>query len=133
MEFAFLAPVLCLLTAGTIDAGLFILRSMEVNAAAQAGADFALVNGWNAAGIQTAVQTATDSPLAITATPAPSLMDGCVSGDAVVAAGGTTCPDGEAAGRFVTVDARAPFTTFMPWPGLDSHTEITARARVRIG
>jgi Flp pilus assembly protein TadG len=132
VEFALLAPVLCLLAAGVIDTGIYIVRTMEVNAAAQAGADFALANGWNAAGVAAAVQNATNSPLAITANPAPTLTNGCLQNGAVVQAAGQLCPDGEAAGQFVTVEARAPFTTLMPWPGLETHNQISARAQVRI-
>lgn len=128
-----LAPVLCLLAAGAIDATTLIVRSMEVKAAAQAGADYALAHGWDAAKIQTAVQTSTGTPLEVLASPAPALAKGCVSGQAIVPAGGPTCPSGGPAGDFITVSAKAAYSPIMPWPGLWGAKDLTARATVRIG
>lgn len=133
VEFALLAPVLFLIAAGAIDTTTMIVRNMEVKAAAQAGADYALAHGWDAAKIENAVKTATGSPLQILALPSPALAKGCVSGQAVVAPPGPLCASGGAPGDYVTVAAQAAFTPIMPWPGLGGAKDLTAKATVRIG
>jgi Flp pilus assembly protein TadG len=131
VEFALIAPILLLLMAGLVDGSRYIVQAMQVNAAAQAGADFAVRNGWNAAGITTAVTTAT--PLAVTASPAPTQGAGCAVGTAVQAAVGGSCPNGGGApGNFVLVSAQKAFTPIMPWPGLPRQPTLSAQARVRI-
>jgi Flp pilus assembly protein TadG len=130
VEFALVAPVLLLMIAGLIDGSRLIVRTMQVRAAAQAGADSALRHGWDLARIQTAVRGAT--PLAAQASPAPAQMQGCVVAGAVAPAAGPTCPNGGAAGHFVTVWAQAPFAPLMPWPGVPLPKRVTAQAQVRI-
>lgn len=130
VEFALIAPILLLMTAGLIDGSRLIIRTMQVRAAAQAGADYALRNGWNAAAIQAAVTSAT--PLGATASPAPTETRGCISNGAVVASGGANCPNGGAAGEFVTVWAQAPFSPLMKWPGAPLPSQLTAQAEVRV-
>lgn len=129
VEFALLAPVLLLLTAGLIDGGRLVVRTLQVKTAAQAGADYARVVGWNATAIAQAVTDAT--PLAAQAVPAPSIATGCVAGGVIVPGAGG-CAGGGSAGRYVTVRAEAPFRTLMPWPGLPEPTRVHAQAVVRI-
>jgi hypothetical protein len=100
---------------------------MQVRAAAQAGADFALRHGWDAGGIAGAVTAATALP--VTATPAPSEAAGCVV-EAQVATSG--CPNGPTAGTFVTVSAQNSFSPLLAWPGLPAASTISAQAEVRI-
>jgi Flp pilus assembly protein TadG len=130
VEFALIAPALCVLVAGAIDTGLLLVRTMEVNAAAQAGADFALNRGWDAAGIQNAVTSATGSSV-ITA-PAPTLTSGCVVSGVVAAPTGALCANGAPPGNYVTASAEAPFSPIAPWPGIDLPNRLTSQARVRI-
>jgi Flp pilus assembly protein TadG len=131
VEFALIAPVLLLIMAGLVDGSRFIVQTMQVNAAAQAGADFAQRNGWNPTGIQTAVTGAT--PLTITASPAPAQATGCVVSGAIVAPTGGACPAGGGPpGDFVTVSAQKPFTSLLNWPGLTAKPTISAQAVVRI-
>lgn len=132
VEFALLAPVLFALLAGTIDATVLIVRQMEVRAAAQAGADYALARGWNPAGVAAAVTTATDTPASVSAAPAPALTIGCVVGQAIVAPSGSNCPDGSAPGRYVTVSARADFKPIVPGFRLFAAQEIVSNAVVRV-
>lgn len=132
VEFALLAPVLALLLAGTIDSTVLILRNMEVRAAAQAGADYALAKGWDAASVATAVTKATNSPLTISATPAPTVANGCIQGFDIVAPPGAACADSSTPGRYVTVNAQAPFQPLVPLPGVFAAKTLTARAVVRI-
>jgi Flp pilus assembly protein TadG len=128
VEFALLAPVLLLIMAGLTDGSQLIVTHMQVNSAAQAGADFALRQGWNAAGIQAAVTAA--APVGATGTPV--LAQACVVAGAIVTTAAGKCADGGDVGRFVTVTAQAPFTPLMSWPGIAMPKTINGQATVRI-
>jgi Flp pilus assembly protein TadG len=130
VEFALIAPVLCLLVAGLIDGSRLIVQTMQVKAAAQAGADYARKHGWDAVGIAGAVTSATS--IAVSATPAPAQTTACVSGTTIAPAAGATCAAGGTPGSFITVAAQAPFASIMPWPGLTQPTTVAARAVVRV-
>jgi Flp pilus assembly protein TadG len=130
VEFALIAPVLILLLAGLVDGSRLIVATMQVKAAAQAGADYARRNGFNASAIQGAVASGTS--LAVTATPSPAQQTACVSGMTITPTIQTTCPGGSVAGSFVTVSAQAPFSAIMPWPGLSSPSTVTAQSLVRL-
>lgn len=130
-EFALILPVLTLLLAGLIDGSRLIVGSMQVKAAAQAGADYAQRRGWDAPAITAAVVNAT--PLAVTADPAPSLLTACVSGLSITATTATSCGSGGGApGRYVTVAAKAPFKALAPWPGFIMPKSVAAQATVRL-
>lgn len=131
MEFALLAPVLFLLAAGAIDTCRLIVQTMQVRAAAQAGADFALKKGFDATAVQSAVENATDAA-AITPT-AATVTTGCVSGTTITATpAGAACPGGGYAGGYVNVGAQATFAPLVPWPGLPAGKTINAQALVRV-
>jgi len=130
VELALLAPVMILILAGLVDAGRLATRRMQVRAAAQAGADYVLKKGWDQAAVQAAVTSATSLP--VTATPAPTVSTGCVTGLSIVAAAGATCPSGTSTGQFAVIRAQTSFTPVMPWPGLSSPTVLDARALVRV-
>lgn len=130
VEFALLAPALLLMLAGVIDVGRLISQSMQVKAAAQAGADYAQRRGWDEAAVRSAVVSAT--PLAVTVDPAPRLLTACISGGAIVETTASTCGAGEPAGRYAAIGARAAFTPIMPWPGLVTPPSLDGQALVRI-
>lgn len=130
-EFALVLPMFLVLISGLYDGARLINDSLQVHAAAQAGASYARKNGWDPAGIAQAVTAAT--PASASATPAPSLSMGCVSGQSIVApkADGT-CPGGRPAGGFVHVWAQAPFAPRAPWPQAIWPASVTAQNVVRI-
>ncbi|RAK60712.1 hypothetical protein DJ021_13285 [Phenylobacterium hankyongense] len=130
VELALLLPVLALTLAGTIDVSRLIAQSLQVKAAAQAGADYAQRRGWDAAAISAAVASAT--PLSVAASPAPRVTTACVSGLSIVATTGTSCSGGGAPGTFVTVAAQAPFKALAPWPGFVVPATVSAQAVVRV-
>jgi Flp pilus assembly protein TadG len=130
VEFAMLLPVLLLMLAGLIDVTRLISHTMQVKAAAQAGADFAQVRGWKPTEIAAAVTGATQ--LAVSATPAPTMAAACVSGQSIVATAAATCSAGGPPGRFVTVAAQAAFRPLIPWPKILMPGAIKAQAMVRI-
>jgi Flp pilus assembly protein TadG len=131
MELALLASPLMLLAIGTGDYGLGIYRQMEVQNAAQAGAEYARKHGFSTTGITNAVTAAT--PLTVSASPAPAQSCGCPSGTTISSATcGTTCASGALAGTYVTVAAQATYSTIVPYPGIANSYTLTASSTVRI-
>ncbi|WP_334163032.1 TadE/TadG family type IV pilus assembly protein [Phenylobacterium sp.] len=132
VELALLAPLLLLILAGLVDMSRLVIQSMQIRAAAQAGADYALARDYDAAAIRAAVRDAT--PLDVSGSPAPTQTWGCVGPDRTIAPSQPrgTCPSGRTAGEFVTVRARAAFRPLMPWPRIALPAELRAQAMVRV-
>ena len=130
LEFALILPVVVALLVGMIDYGMLAYQTMEVSAAAHAGAEYALHYGWNTTGIQSAVTSATT--LTVSANPAPQLKTACVTAGAVVVTAGTTCSSGAAAGSYVQVNAQATFTPIITWSSFAMPSTIAAQAMIRI-
>ncbi|HYS49085.1 MAG TPA: TadE family protein [Xanthobacteraceae bacterium] len=131
IEFSIAAPVMAAIFVPLIDLGMGLYRQMQVQDAAQAGAQYAMAHGWNGSAIQSAVTGAT--ALTVSATPAPSKACGCPSEGAIAAAAcGAACPDGRAAGTYVTVGAQATYNTLLPYPALGSSLTLSAQATARI-
>jgi len=84
VEFAITAPLLMGMLIPIVDLGMGIAKNTQLRNAAQAGAQYAFVNGWDSAAIQNAVTNATKlSP--IEALRAPSQSCGCPTGATVTA------------------------------------------------
>lgn len=134
LEAALVAPMLLVTMAGMIDGGRVILQQMQLQAAAQAGADYARGQGGDLTGVAGAVRASTG--LAVTLTPPPRLQEGCATSGGIVAAvkkkdkctgSGNSDP-----GTYVIVTVQMPFTTLAPWPGLTWKPTMSATAAVRI-
>jgi Flp pilus assembly protein TadG len=132
LEFAFLVPFFALLLAFMLDAGGAIYARAQVQNAAQIGARYAQVNGWNSAAIAGAVATATDLAN-VSALPAPQLLCGCPTGIAITfltvtcTAGvpvNTVCAGTNpplAPGRYIVVGAQYTYSAplaFAAWPSV---------------
>jgi Flp pilus assembly protein TadG len=131
IELAIIAPVLVAALVCTIDLGLGIYRSMQVEAAAQAGAEYAVARGFSAAGVTSAVASAT-SLGSVQATPAPVQFCGCASVSGVTGtACGQPCPDGTSPGTYVTVSAQANYNTLLPYPMFPNTFVFAAQSTVR--
>jgi Flp pilus assembly protein TadG len=115
LEFAIVAPILIALLGGATDLGMAIERSIRLTSAARAGAFYAALapnDTSNAAsafvtsllsdlsGLNVSVTLACQCPASTSATTGPAVN--C----------GTTCAAGLA--KYVTVVARAPFTSLFP-------------------
>lgn len=132
VEFALLAPVLVFLLIGIFDYGKAAYEAMQVQDAAQAGAEYALRYGWNSGNIENAV-TSTTTSISVSATPAPTQSCGCVSGTSIVSAScGSACSGGGTAGTYVTVSAQAPYSPILSYPGISLPSTLTAQTTVRI-
>ena len=131
IEFSIAAPVLAIMFVPMVDIGMAVYQQMQVQDAAQAGAQFAMAHGWNSSSIQSAVTSAT--PLSVSASPAPSKSCGCPDGSSVSAATcGSTCSDGLQAGSYVTVSAQATYTPLLPYPLMGSSVTLSAQTTARI-
>jgi Flp pilus assembly protein TadG len=131
VEFSVAAPILAIIFVPLIDLGMGIYQQMQVQDAAQAGAQYAMAHGWNSSAIQSAVTSATG--LTISASPAPSKSCGCPDGSSVSAAAcGSTCADGLTAGTYVTVGAQATYVPLLPYPTMGSSVTLSAQATARI-
>lgn len=135
VEFALAAPVLVGLLVPLADLGIAYSRQIQVQHAAQAGAQYAILHAWNSnspTAISNIVTSAGALP-GIAANPAPSEFCGCPSGNAVAAAAcASTCPDGQTAGYYVVVNARTTYTPPLPYSVLGSSVTLSAQSTVRV-
>lgn len=137
IEFAIVAPAIAILLVGITDFGMGLWEEMQVADAAQAGAAYAALNGWNSTstGIETAVTSAT-SLSGLQASPAPSMMScACPNSNSSALASATcggSCPDGSTAGHYWIVNAKASYSTILPYPGITSPMNLTSKAYARL-
>ena len=131
VEFAVAVPIMAVIFVPLIDIGMAVYQQMQVQDAAQAGAQYAMAHGWNSSAIQSAVTGATG--LTVSATPAPSKTCGCPDDSGISPAACTAaCPNGSAPGTYVTVGAQATYTTLLPYPAMGSTVTLSAQATARI-
>lgn len=132
VEFALAATMLMFVLTPMVDLGMAYYQQLQVEDAAQAGAQYAAAKGWNSTGIQNAVTSAATN-LTISANPAPSESCGCPSGTSVAAATcSTSCSNGQTAGTYVTINAQASYTPILPYSFFGSSSTLTATSIVRI-
>ena len=131
IEFAIIGPTLVLMMACTVDLGMGIYRKMQVQNAAQAGAEYAIAHGFTSS-IANAVTNAT-SFSGIAATPVPNQFCGCPSSSSVTAATcNSACPSGAVAGTYVAVSAQGTYNTILPYPLIPNSFLFAAQSTVRI-
>jgi Flp pilus assembly protein TadG len=113
IEFGIMIPLFSLMVVSVTDIGLAVYRKMQVENAAQAGAQYAIARGFNTSGISNAVTSATNST-AITASPSPVQFCGCPTSTGISTVScGTVCTGGAQAGTYVTVSAQATYYTLI--------------------
>ncbi len=134
IEFALLGPLLLILLVGAVELGFAMYQSMQVYNAVEAGAVYATKNGWNSAGISSAVVNGS-TVSGMTAVPAPAQFCGCplVSGITVTAcAPSATCTGGSAPGEYVRISATLPRMTILPVPDFGLPATLRAQSIVRL-
>lgn len=115
IEFALLSPILVALVFGIIDLGSATYVKREAQAAAQAGAQFALIAGWEPADIQTA---AANSSTLTAPTIQVEQVWACAAADTLTfVAEGSSCSGGTA-GTYVRITVDPHFTPILPLEGL---------------
>jgi Flp pilus assembly protein TadG len=140
VEFALVATVLIGLLMPLVDIGMGFFYKTQVMTAAQAGAQYAFINGWNGTdnSIANAVTSAT-SLSGITATPAPTKKSGCwtLSGSTYglnTTNPTTPCPSPNSAapGQYVTAGATVTYTPILNYAGFGNPVTLVATSTVRI-
>ena len=136
VEFAFVSAILCILTLGVVDFGFGFWQSMQVQNAAQAGAQYAMINpGSSNTSISSAVTSATGLTGITVATGYPQTSCGCPTGSTTSPTGmtwgvtcGSVCGVGGTAQTYKLIRAQKSYSTFMTWPGLSNPMTLTATA-----
>ncbi|OAE99058.1 hypothetical protein AYJ54_33920 [Bradyrhizobium centrolobii] len=132
IEFGFMVPLLSLMVVSVTDIGLAVYRKMQVENAAQAGAQYAIVHGFSASGISSAVTSATNSTVT-TASPSPVQFCGCPTGTGVSTVScGTVCTGGTQAGTYATVSAQATYYTLINYQIVAATYTYNAQSTVRL-
>jgi len=132
IEFALATPILLGLLVPVADLGIAFTQQIQVQQAAQAGAQYALLHGYSSSAISNAVTAATNLP-GVSAAPAPSQSCGCPTGTAIASAAcSSTCSNGETAGTYVYVNAQSSYNPVLPYSVLGSGVTLTAQATVRV-
>lgn len=130
IEMGIFAPFLIIMIVGTVELGYAAFQATQVYGAVEAGALYAIMNGYNSTGIATAV-TSASSVTGLAATPAPSQYCGCPSGTGITAATcGATCAGGNTAGQYIQINATLPRQSFLT-NSLGLPASLTATAVVR--
>jgi Flp pilus assembly protein TadG len=146
VEFALIAPLLLAMLVGMVDVGMGFYQEMEVENAAQVGAQYALVKGWDVTAVGTAVaQASTMSDISLAPAPSSQEWYGCASGTTITPSSqGDPCPAGGVAATYVTVTAQATYVPIFSlalslsplinlgfWGG-SATVPLTAQATVRV-
>jgi len=132
VEFALIAPFLITVVVGLVDLGVGLHHAMQVDAAAQAGLQYALVKGYDPAAISAQI-AATSQSFPIEASPSPQRYCGC-PGEAGIAAAscGVFCGDGSTAGTYVSVSASATYVPPIAFPLVPASYALQSNAVVRV-
>lgn len=139
VELAICLPLIAGLIIPVTDLGMGAYTQMQVESAAQAGAEYAAKNAaiaFNSTSVQNAVTNATGLA-GVQATPAPAQSCNCITGTAIGSSLGTppcsqTCANGTV-GTYVTVGAQATYTTLFDYSPVIPHSlTLSAQTMVRI-
>lgn len=133
IEFSLVLPMMVAMVVCGTDLGLGVYRNMQVQHAAQAGAQYAMVNSkFSSGAIASVVQNAT-SYSSITAVPSPAKYCGCADSSGVQAVScGSACSGGKIYGTYVSVFSQATYSPMLPYPLIASSFSFTGRADVRV-
>jgi len=134
IEFALATPLLLGLLMPVADLGLAFSQQIQVQQAAQAGAQFASLHPWNSTSVTSITSAVTSATRlsALTASPAPYQTCGCPDGSKITAAAcNSLCADGESAGYYVIVNAQVAYSPILPYSLLTNPTTLAAQATVR--
>ena len=131
-EFALIVPLLAAMVVLTVDLGMGVYSKMQVENAAQAGAQYAIIHGFDSSSISSAVTNATSNS-GINSSPAPSQFCGCASATGITATScGALCSTGNAPGTYVTVSAQGTYSTLMNYSIVPSSYTFNAQSTVRL-
>lgn len=120
---------------GMVDLSALSWEYMQVNAAANAGAQWVInqmtVNGsvtYNSTSISSAVTNAT--PLTVTAQ--VSEVKACITGGVITTVSGSTCSSGGPPGEYAEITATANISPLVSWATIVIPSTLTAYAVARV-
>lgn len=135
VEFALLTPLLAILLAGLVEIGITVIQTLQVQAAAEAGALYAANHGTSSlANINLAVTSATGTT-GITAAPTATAYCGCPSTTGIASQGAdcsTLCPDGKLPSHYAKVNASITHTPLISLLHLPLPATITRSVVIRV-
>ncbi len=132
VDFGLIVPMLALMVLAVSDIGLGVRRKMQVENAVQTAAAYAIARGFDAAAV-TSIVTGSVNGVTINASPAPTQFCGCATGTAIAAATcGSICPNGNAAGTYVTISAQSSYSTTLNYSVVPNTYTFTAASTVRL-
>lgn len=108
IEFGLLAPILLIMLLGLIDFGFAWIKKMELSSAARAGAQYALLEGYDSTTVQSVVTNATN----LTDITFDTLTTYCQCEDGTSVTCGDTCTDGSSNRKWVTITISAPIEAY---------------------
>ncbi len=136
VEFALVLPILIGMLIPLGDLGFGFYAQMRVQNAAAAGAQYAIMHGWNNGANVSAIEAAVTSATtlaSVAALPAPVEACGCASGTSIAPIDcNAACPNGNTPGSYVTVSAQSPYAPLIPYPIMGSSITLSAQSTVRI-
>ena len=124
VEFALLVPILSALFIGIANYGLATFERMELESAARAGAQMALIDSSSTLVIQ---QVVVDSTNANIITSDVDVTQSCACADGTSVTCGNSCSDGSANQYYMTVTATESYTLLL----LPTTITLTGTAMVR--
>jgi Flp pilus assembly protein TadG len=133
VEFAVIAPLFAIMIVLTADLAIGVFKKMQVEGAAQAGAQYAIIHGFDSSAITSAVTNATNNS-GISSSPAPAQFCGCPEAATGITATScsTICASGNAAGTYVTVSAQGTYDTLIHYTVVPSSYTFNAQSTVRL-
>lgn len=130
VELALLSPVLLLLLVGVFDFGMAINGKMQLNNAATAGAQFAVLDDRDAEGLRAAVSSATQ--LGGDFRVATARICECLDGRVVSCSSPDSCGTGTRRRQFIEVAVSRPFALLLDYPGVANPLSLTGRSRIQV-
>lgn len=115
IEFALIAPLLMALVIGILDLGRATYVKREAHAAAQAGAQYSLIAGWEPAAIEAAVVASSGLASAVVTV---ERVWACAGTALTFVAEGSSCSGG-AAGTYVRITVDPDYRPLLPLRALD--------------
>jgi Flp pilus assembly protein TadG len=137
IEFAVIAMMLVLMALGTLDLGLGFYRKMQVQNAAQAGAQYAMLHAFDGSTVG-AIESAALNATALTGLTfpqPPARSSGCAGPTGIATPDlNYLCPDGSSAATYVTVVTQSIYNPVLAFPalGIPESFIFNASATVRI-
>lgn len=129
IEFAFVLPILVLMTLGAVDFGMAYSMQTSYEGAARAGFEYAFKNTDDLAGIKQRVSANIDSANLDSGYPMVVETCGCTNGSAVACSG--TCGTADPI-HYIEITVQGSYRPLFDWPFIDQNQPISHTARMRV-